>query len=199
MGAVRVLRFLGTLALVAGLATACGNGSSSDPGSDAGTSTGVANSTTVQLRPVSARYIQDPAKGQEQLGPTVPKDLVDTMKGYDCSSQPTELQGMLLECDSTRTVFLLQSPLLSGGVASAVPLRIGHGKEWYVKLTFDQAAAATLAKAADTMTGEELAVVLKGKVLTALIVDSSMKDGHIGITGDLNQKQATTIAHELSA
>ncbi|HEY3528755.1 MAG TPA: hypothetical protein VGK78_06355 [Nocardioides sp.] len=192
---MRVLRILAPLALVAGLVAACGNGSSSDSGA----STGVANSTTVQLRPVSARYIQNPADGQEQLGPTVPKDLLGAMKSYDCSSQPTELQGMLLECDSTGTVFLLQSPLLSGGVASAVPLEIGHGQEWYVKLTFDQQAAATLSKAADTMPGTDLAVVLKGKVLTALIVDSSMKDGHIGITGDFDKQQATTIAHELAA
>jgi preprotein translocase subunit SecD len=48
------------------------------------------------------------------------------------------------------------------------------------------------------MPGSELAVVVNGKVLTALVVNSGLKDGHIGITGDLDQKQATAIADELS-
>ena len=195
MGAVHLLRTLAPLALVAALVAACGNDSSSSP--DA--TTGTAVSSTLQVRPVSARYDENTAKGQQQLGPQVPKDLVDTLRGFDCSAQPTELQGMLLECDSTKTVFLLKSPLITGGVASAVPLQVGHSKLWYVKLTFDEQAAATLSQAADTMAGNELALVLKGHVLTALVVDPSMKDGHVGITGDFDQKQATTIADELSA
>jgi preprotein translocase subunit SecD len=195
MVAVRLLNVLAPLALVAALVSACGDGSSSGPDS----STGVASSTTVQLRPVSARYAQDTSQGQEQLGPQTPKNLVDTMKSYDCSSKPTELQGMLLECDSARNVFLLNSPLVSGGVASAVPLQIGDGKQWYVKVTFDQKAAATLSQAADTTPGSELAVVLDGKVLTALVVDTSMKDGHIGITGDYDKASATELARRLAA
>ena len=196
MGAVRVLRILAPLALVAGVATACGNGSSSDTGSD---SVGPAISKTVQLRLVSARYAQDTSQGQEQFGPPPPKDLVDTMKGYDCSSAPSVVQGQLMECDASRTVYLLGSPLVTGGVASAKALEIGSGKEWYVRVTFDNGAASTLSKTADSAPGSDLAVVLDGKVVTAVIVDSSMKDGHIGITGNYDKTSATKLAQQLTA
>jgi preprotein translocase subunit SecD len=194
MVAVHLLRTLAPLAVVASLVTACGNDSSSG----AGVSTGEAVSATVQLRPVAARYAQDTSQGQAQLGPQTPKDLVDTMKNYDCTSQPTVVQGKLVECDAVHDVYLLDTPLITGGVASAQPLPIGGSKEWYVKVVFDQKAAAALSDAADSMQGQELAVVVGGKVLTAVVVDSGLKDGHIGITGDLDQKTATAIADELT-
>jgi preprotein translocase subunit SecD len=194
MVAVHLLRTLAPLAVVASLVTACGNDSSSGP-ADAN---GDAVSSTVQLREVAARFAQDTSQGQEQLGPQTPKDLVNTMKAYDCSSQPTVVQGKLLECDATRNVYLLEAPLITGGVASAKPLPVGGTHEWYVKVLFDPKAATTLSAAADNMPGSELAVVVNGKVLTALVVNSGLKDGHIGITGDLDQKQATAIADELS-
>ena len=195
MDAVRFLRSLAPLALVVGLVTACGGGSSSSPQG----STGAAVSSTVQLRVVSARYAQDTSQGQEQLGPQVPKALASKLQGYDCSSQPAVLDGLLMECDSTRTVYLMRAPLITGGIASAVPLQIGHSKQWYVKLTFDQTATSALSNAADTMTGQELAIVLDGRVLTALLIDSSMKDGHVGITGDYDKSSATQLARQLTA
>lgn len=196
MGAVRLVRILAPLAAVAALATACGNGSSSDSGT---TSTGPVKSTTVQLRLVTARYTQNPAQGQEQLGPPPPKDLVDTMKNYDCSSDPTEVAGKVMECDASRHVYLLDAPVVTGGVASAKPLEIGSGKQWYVRLTFDPAATSTLSKTVDSATGSELAVVLNGKVVTAVLVATSMKDGHIGITGNYDESSATRLAHQLAA
>jgi len=192
---VRFLRSLVPLALVAGLVTACGGGSSSSPQG----ATGPAVSSTVQLRVVSARYAQDTSQGQEQLGPQVPKALASTLSKYDCASKPTVIDGLLVECDSTHTVYLMNSPLITGGVASAVPLQIGHSKQWYVKLTFDPKATSALSKAADTMTGQELAIVLDGHVLTALLIDSSMKDGHVGITGDYDKSSATQLAQQLTA
>jgi preprotein translocase subunit SecD len=198
MGAVRLLRTLAPLALVASLAAACGNGSSSS--SDSGDpSTGAATSSTVQLRLVTARYAQDTSKGQEQLGPQTPQDMVDTMKNYDCTSKPTVVEGKLIECDAARNVFLLDPPLVDGGIASAKAMAIGSGDQWYVRVTFDETAAATLSKTVDSSPGSELAVVLDGKVVTAVIVDSSMKDGHIGITGDFDKTSATQLADQLSA
>ena len=191
MGAVQFLRTLAPLALVAGLVTACGHSSSSGaPAGDA--------SSALQLRPVAARYAQDTSEGQEQLGPQTPKELVDTMKGYDCSSQPALVQGKLMECDAASDVFLLDAPLVTGGVASATALKIGSSQQWYVKVVFDKAAAATLSQAVDNSLGSELAVVLDGKVLTAVVVDPGLKDGHLGITGDLDQKQASTLADQVN-
>jgi preprotein translocase subunit SecD len=194
MVAVRVVRTLAPLLLLAGVLAGCGDGSSSSSSSD----TGQAVSSTVQFRLVTARYTQDQAQGQEQLGPPPPKELVDTMKNYDCSSKPVVVQGLLMECDGSSNVYLLDAPLVTGGVASAKPLQIGSGHEWYVRLTFDAAAASTLAKTVDSSPGNDLAVVLDGKVLTAVIMDASMKDGHIGITGDYDESSATQLAHELT-
>ena len=197
MGAVRLLRILAPLALVASLATGCGNDSSSDSSSGDPT-TGAATSSTMQLRLVTARYAQDTSKGQEQLGPQTPQDMVDTMKNYDCTSKPTVTDGKLLECDASKNVYLLDAPLVNGGIASAEPLQIGNTGQWYVRVTFDDSATETLSKTVDSSPGNELALVLDGKVVTAVIVDSSMKDGHIGITGDYDKASATQLADQLS-
>jgi preprotein translocase subunit SecD len=199
MGAVRLLRTLAPLVTVAALATACGGGSSSDQGGGTNSAPGTAPATsgTLQLRLVTARYTQHQAKGQEQLGPPPPKDMVETLKDYDCSSPPTELDGQLLECDSTDNVFLLQAPLVTGGVISAKAL--AAGTEWYVKVTFDDDATATLTQTAKSLPGRDLALVLNGKVLGSVLVDSSMDDGSIGITGAYDKTSATKLAQELSA
>src|SRR5690242_19460935 len=143
MGAVRAVRTLAPLVLLAGVLAGCGNDSSSDAGAS---SVGPAVSSTVQFRLISARYAQDISQGQEQLGPPAPKSLVDTMKNYDCSSKPTVVQGLLMECDASSGVYLLDAPLITGGVATAKPLPVGSGQEWYVRVTFDDAATSTLSK-----------------------------------------------------
>jgi preprotein translocase subunit SecD len=196
MVAVRVVRTLAPLVLLAGVLAGCGDGSSSSSSSGDAVP---AVSSTVQFRLVTARYTQDQSQGQEQLGPPPPKTLVDTMKNYDCSSKPVAVQGLLMECDASSNVYLLKAPLVTGHVASAKPLPIGSGPEWYVKLTFDADGASTLSKTVDSSPGNDLAVVLDGKVVTALIMDTSMKDGHIGITGDFDKASATQLAQQLSA
>src|ERR1700760_3257587 len=121
MGPVRLLRSLLPPAVVAVRATACGGGSSSSPTSS---SSGPSGTVAVQpgaleVRPVYARYAPGVPPGAAQLGPTGPPDLVSAMKHYDCSSKPTQLQGMLMVCDTGKTVFLLKDPIISGDVATA--------------------------------------------------------------------------------
>jgi preprotein translocase subunit SecD len=199
MGAVRVVRTLAPLVLLAGVLGACGDDSSSGSSGDSDTSLGPAVSSTVQFRVVAARYAQDTSQGQEQLGPPPPKDLVDTMKNYDCSSRPTVVQGLLMECDATGSVYLLNTPLVTGSLAAATPLQIGSSGQWYVKVSFDDAATSTLSRAVDQAPGSDLAVVLDGKVVTAVIMDTSMKDGHIGITGDYDKTSAKQLAQQLTS
>src|SRR5690242_11723879 len=106
MGAVSAPRLLAVLALTAALAAGCGSGSSSDNGaSSSGDSTAAAPSGSLELRPVYARYAPGVGIGDGQLGPTVPQDLLSAMKNYDCSSKPTELQGMLMVCGTDKTVY----------------------------------------------------------------------------------------------
>src|SRR6185503_11275482 len=107
MGAVRLLRTLAPLALVAILATACGSGSSSSPSSsgtpsDDGPAT---TSSSFEVRPVFARYSPG-----VQFGPQVPKDLVDQMSNQSCPMDPATVQGMLMECDAEKTVYLMKDP-----------------------------------------------------------------------------------------
>jgi hypothetical protein len=194
MGAVRLLRALVPLAVTALLLSACGSGSSS---SSAGGTTAPAPSGALELRPVYARYAQGVPIGDSQLGPTVPKDLLSAMRHHDCSAQPSELQGMLLLCGSDRTVYLLKDPLIAGGVATATPAHINGQQQWYVKLTLDQQDTATLSQATQTLAGSEIAIVLQNQVLSAPVIDSSMADGHVVITGDLDRAQATKLAARL--
>lgn len=205
MGAVRLVRTLVPLALVAALAAACGSNSSSSPSAGStGQSTGLPATVTaapgaLQARPVYARYAPGVPLGDPQLGPAVPKDLVNAMKNYQCSAKPATLQGMLMLCDDEHTVFLLKDPIISGNVATAEPRQIGHSKLWYIRLAFDQQGASTLDQAYKTMPGTMLAFVLEDKVLSSPVVDSSMTDGHIGITGNYDEQQAKQLAARLTA
>ena len=190
MGAVRLLRTLVPLVLVAGLAAACGGGSSSG-------ASPAPSSTALQLRPVYARYTPG-APSVDQLGPQAPKDVADSLKGFDCSSGSQELQGMLLTCDGAGVVFLLKDPLSTGGVSSAVAKPIHGEKLWFVKVALDPQATSTLSKAVDTMPGTELALVVDDHVVSAPIIDPSMKDGTLGVVGDYDEQQAKALAAQLS-
>ena len=195
MGPVRHLRNLAPLAVVATLAavllSACG-------GSDSSSNGAAPSAQALQLRPVYARYAVGAPLGGEQLGPSVPQDLVDTMKSFDCSSGTQEVQGMLMVCDSVGTVFLLKDPFLTGGVATAEAKPIRGEKEWFVDVAFDSDAKATLSKEVDTSAGTEVALVVNDHVISAPIIDDSMKDGTLGVTGNLNEKQAKALAAQLT-
>jgi hypothetical protein len=198
MGRVSAPRLFAVLAVTAVLAAGCGSGSSSNDGASGGDSTTAPTpSGDLQLRPVYAHYTDGAPLGG-QLGPAVPKDLLDAMKSHDCSSKPSELQGMLLVCDSDKTVYLLKDPIVSGGVASATPEQVGHKNLWFLKIALDEQATGTLSQATQSLAGSELAVVLEDKVLSSQIIDSSLAGGDLAVTGNLDRAQATKLAHQLS-
>jgi hypothetical protein len=197
MGRVSAPRLLSVLALTAVLAAGCGSGSSSNDGASAGDSTTPAPSGSLELRPVYAHYTQGAPLGG-QLGPGVPKDLLDAMKSHDCSSEASELQGMLLVCDADQTVYLLEDPIVSGGVASAKAEQVGHSKLWFLKVALDAQATGTLADATQSMAGSEVALVLDDQILSSQIIDPSLAGGHLAITGTLGQAQATKLAQKLT-
>lgn len=194
MGAVRLLRTLTPLVLVAAVVAACGSGSSSQgAGGPTSSPTSDGASSSLEVRPVYARY----AHGIS-LGPGVPKDLAATMSDQKCPTKPRVVHAMLLECDAGGTVFLLKSPIVSGGVASATATQIGHGKLWFVQITLDPATKATLDAAAKTMTGTELAYSFDGSVITSVIVDSSFDTGKLAIIGTYTKAQATRLASRIT-
>jgi hypothetical protein len=195
MGAVRLARILAPLALVAAFATACGSGSSSQGAAGPSSSpTSVGASKSLELRPVYARYSTGIA-----LGPSVPQALQATMSSVQCPTRPSVVQGMLLECDQSNTVFLLTAPIVSGGVASATAKEIGHGKLWFVQVTLVPAAKATLDSALKALTGTELAYSFDGTVVTSVVVDSALDTDRLSILGTYTKSQATRLAGRISS
>ncbi|WP_151084169.1 SecDF P1 head subdomain-containing protein [Nocardioides cynanchi] len=198
---MRLLRTLAPLLLVASLATACGSGSSSTPGGAGGSTTPTSGGTTgttasgqLELRPVYARY----ATGVP-LGPQVPKALLDAMSSQACPMDPAELQGMLMECDAGKTVFLLKDPVVTGDVTKAHIHQIGHKNLYFLRLTLDPTAAATLDSDAQSMVGTELAFCFGGSVITSVIVDPHFSAERLTITGSYTKAQATKLAGQITA
>jgi preprotein translocase subunit SecD len=192
MGAVRLLRTLAPLVLVAGLATACGNGSSSGSGTQ-GDSTILGASPGFEVRTVYARY----APGVP-FGPQIPQAVVNEMQSQACPMKARITDNLLMECDAGKTVYLLQNPIADGKVASATPLQIGHGKIWYVEVKLDPASAQKISAEQRSMTGEQLAFSYNGAVLTSIAIDSSFHADHFAITGDYDKTSATRLAQQLS-
>jgi hypothetical protein len=194
MGAVRLLRTLAPLSLIAILAAACGSGSSSSSSgtpSDAGSPTA---STAFEVRPVFARYSPG-----IQFGPSVPKDLIAQMSHQPCPMDPTSVQGMVMECDAEKTVFLMKGPITSGGVDTAVAKEIGHGKLWFVQVTLDPSTASTLAAGTKSLEGTDIAYSFRGAVLTSVIVNSSFDSDKLAIIGDYDKAQATKLADQIAS
>ena len=193
MGAVRLLRSLVPLALVAGLVAACGNGSSSGAGSG-GDSTILGASSGFEARTVFARY----APGVP-FGPQLPKALLQQLSSQSCPMKPTVLDGYLMECDTGKTVYLLQNPIVSSDVASAAAQQIGHKNIWYVEVKLDPTVSQKLSSQLASMTGEQLAFTYNGTVLTSNAIDSSFHPDHFAITGEYTKATATQLASELTS
>src|SRR3954453_8254501 len=176
MGAVRHLRTLAPLVLVAGLLAACGNNSSSSSSVD--DSTVVGSPGGFEIRPVFARY----APGVP-FGPQLPQDLVDEMKQQSCPMKPQEGQAMLMECDAGKTVYLLKNPIVSGDVATATAQQVGHKDIWFVEVGLDDTGAAAMQIVIKDQVATELASRYGGKVARAVVRDQSLHPDHNGLIG----------------
>jgi hypothetical protein len=192
MGAVRHLRSLALLALVAGLLAACGNNSSSS--SSVNDSTVVGSSGGFEIRPVYARY----APGVP-FGPQLPSGTVDEMKQQSCPMKPRVVQAMVMECDAAKTVYLLKNPVVSDDVASAKAEQIGNKDIWFVEVHLDDTAAGTMATLIKDQVGTELAFSYGGVVVTSVVIDQSTHADHLGLIGNFDKAQATRLASQLTS
>jgi preprotein translocase subunit SecD len=192
MGAVRLVRTLAPLVLLAGVLAACGDGSSSS--SSANDSTLVGPSQGFEVRTVYARY----APGVP-FGPQLPQALVQEMSSQACPMKPRVVQSLLMECDEGKTVYLLKNPIVKGDVAEATPEQIGNKNLWYVEVKLDPDVAQEITTETKTMTGQQLAFIYDGAVLTSIAVDSNFHPAHFAITGDYDKASATKLAQELTA
>lgn len=192
MGAVRHLRTLAPLALVAGLAAACGHGSSSSP--SAADSTVAGSSGGFEIRPVYARY----APGVP-FGPQLPQALVNELQAQSCPMKPRMLQGMLMECDAGKTVYLLKNPIVSDDVATATAKQVGHSNTWYVQVGLNDGGTSALDSVIKDQVGTELAFSYGGKVVTSVVVDNSLHPDHLALIGNWDKAQATKLAQQVAA
>ncbi len=186
---MRHLRSLAPLALAALALAGCGSGSDS---SSATPTAGPANQ--LEVRPVYARY----ASGVP-LGPEIPKSLLNELSHQKCPTKPRDVQGMLLECDAGKTVYLLKDALVTGGVSAATASQIGHSKIWYIKVQLDSSAAKSLDTALRPLQGTQVALSYGGVVLTSPIVDSSFNADHLAVIGNYDEAQAKKLAGQLAA
>jgi hypothetical protein len=193
MGAVRVLRTLAPLVLLASVLAGCGNGSSSSDSSGDGDSTILGPSSGFEVRVVFARY----APGVP-FGPELPQDLVQEMQNQSCPMTARIVGGLLMECDTGKTVYLLKNPIVKGDVAQATPQQVGHENIWYVEVSLQPDVAKTVAAQTKSMTGQQLAFIYNGAVLTSIAVDSSFHPAHFAITGDYDKDGATQLAQQLT-
>jgi preprotein translocase subunit SecD len=192
MGAVRVLRTLAPFVLLATVLAGCGGGSSTQS-SGGGDSTILGASSGFEVRVVYARY----APGVP-FGPELPQDLVQEMENQSCPMQPRIVGGLLMECDTSKTVYLLKNPIVKGDIAAATPQQVGHRNIWYVEVSLKSDVAQTVSTEIKSMTGQQLAFSYKGAVLTSIAIDSSFHPDHFAITGNYDKDGATQLAQQLN-
>jgi preprotein translocase subunit SecD len=193
MGAVRFLRILAPLVLLAAVLAGCGNGSSSSSASGSDSSI-LGPSSGFEVRTVYARY----APGVP-LGPQLPQALVQEMSGQSCPMKPKVVNGKLMECDQGKTVYLLDNPIVKGDVANATAEQVGHKNIWYIEAALDPDVVKTISGEAASMTGEQVAFIYDGSVLSSIVVDSNFHPDHFAITGNFDKASATKLAQELTA
>jgi preprotein translocase subunit SecD len=191
MGAVRHLRALAPLLLAAGLLAACGNNSSSS--SSATDSTLVGDTGGFEIRPVYARY----APGVP-FGPEVPKAVLTQMQQQSCPMKPRVVSDMLMECDAGKTVYLMQNPIVQGGVTSATAKQIGHKNLWFIEVGLDQTATAAMQDEIKNQVGAELAFIYGGQVVTSIAVDTSLHADRVAVLGDFDKAKATQLAQQIA-
>jgi preprotein translocase subunit SecD len=191
MGAVRHLRALAPLLLAAGLLAACGNNSSSS--SSATDSTLVGDTGGFEIRPVYARY----APGVP-FGPEVPKAVLTEMQQQSCPMKPRVVSDMLMECDAGKTVYLMQNPIVQGGVTSATAKQIGHKNLWFIEVGLDQTATSAIQDEIKNQVGAELAFIYGGQVVTSIAVDTSLHADRVAVLGDFDKAKATQLAQQIA-
>jgi hypothetical protein len=193
MGAVRALRIIAPLVVLAGALAGCGGGSSSSSDSSVD-STLVGASSGFEVRTLYARYTPGVPGA-----PDLPQSVQQELSGQSCPMKPQVVGGMLMECDQGKTVYLLQNPIVQGDVADATPKQVGHKNIWYVEASLDPDAAKTISGETTSLTGQQVAFIYDGVVLSSIVIDSNFHPDHFAIIGNFDKSSATKLAQELTA
>ena len=106
----------------------------------------------------------------------------------------------LITCDEDGVKYLLSSAMIQGTQLSDASAGIPQQSvQWVVNLTFDSTARRTFGDVTQALagTGEQFAIVLDGRVISAPTVVQPITGGSAQITGDFTQEEAETLANSL--
>lgn len=104
-----------------------------------------------------------------------------------------------LACDDQGTAYRLAPADIVGGVDDAEAVLGSDGTGWTVAVEFDDEAASAFADLARELvgTGQQVAIVAGGTIITAPVIQSAITDGKVQIAGDLDRAGAEALAGEL--
>lgn len=106
----------------------------------------------------------------------------------------------LLTCDDQGLKYLLSAAMIEGTELSDASAGIPQQQTaWVVDLSFKSSARKTFADVTTSIegTGEQFAIVLDGKVISAPVVTQAITGGNAQITGDFSQAEASSLANSL--
>lgn len=201
MGGVRIL----LLAAVAVLATGC---QAEVAGQAESTGFLVKDGTQLRFRPVLAELPPGPPTGSAaDRQSTDPATQQAAARALECApGQPDPLAGRddpalpLVSCDRVQgTKYILGPGFLSGADVSRVDAAVDpQNGGALVNLSFTAAGARTWAEWTGQNVGKQVAMVLRGRVLTAPSVQSAITGGETQITGKFTLPEAQQLARDIA-
>ncbi len=106
----------------------------------------------------------------------------------------------LITCDDEGIKYLLSAAVIEGTQLNDASAGIPQQQvQWVVNLSFDSTARKAFAEVTRQLqgTGEQFAIVLDGKVISAPTVIQAISGGNAQITGDFTEAEAESLANSL--
>ncbi len=125
---------------------------------------------------------------------TCPEKPENAAPVQDAQAQP------LITCDDKGYKYLLSASMIEGTQLSDASAGIPpQGVGYVVDLSFKSGARETFGDVTTALqgTGQQFAIVLDGKVISAPTVESAILNGNAQISGDFSQTEAQTLANSL--
>jgi preprotein translocase subunit SecD len=181
------------------LLTLAACGGTDDPGADAVPSPTPSTSPSATESSPTVTQPSEPVQFRlvTEVGPAV--------GGVDCAVDPapvveTPSDQPVTACDRLGLAHRLEPAAIVGGVESATA-DLPEGRDWTVTIDLDDAAAAAFADQTTEIagTGQHVAIVQGGLVLSAPSVLDPITGGQVQITGTLGEADARELAAALEA
>ena len=177
-----------------------------------GTTTVTSSASSVTV-PMASDTTSRLAQLSDQLAWTPPADVTTDFSEFQCSDVVQQVWDQpFFACtrvDPTQgattaaSKYLLGPRLIEGSLVDTAAAGIPQNQlTWVVTLNFDSLgaqlfSAATTALSGATSPTDQFAIVLDGKVISALRVNEPIPNGSAQITGSFNQQSATNLANVL--